>query len=127
MSDLQETLEKALRGTLIDPEGAGSDLIRTGNAVGPLMYVEGNLDVQHLASHVIDVLGLDDYEYNVKRTSLDDGFSGIFRDVWLPKDEAEQDLADYIYAEQVNEEEQGFRYATYALVKRRKAGKVEDV
>jgi len=57
MSDLQKKVEDAIRATLKDPEGAGSDLQVADDGPGDQwLYVEGNLDVQHLASHVIEII-----------------------------------------------------------------------
>lgn len=55
MSDLQEKVEAAIRETLKDPEGAGSDL-SVGWGYGEWISVYGNLDVQHLASHIIQTI-----------------------------------------------------------------------
>ena len=67
------------------------------------------------------------YEYAIKRTSIETGTSHIWYDKWLTKEQAEDDLSGYIEAEEIHEAEHGYRYATYSLVKRRKAGPVEDV
>lgn len=55
MDDMQERVEQAIRETLADPEGAGSDLTKA-EPFGGWIEVEGNLDVQHLASHIIAVV-----------------------------------------------------------------------
>lgn len=55
---LQEKVEAAIRETLRDPEGAGSDLSYVSDR-GPgneWMFVEGNLDVAHLASVTIQAV-----------------------------------------------------------------------
>lgn len=67
-----------------------------------------------------------EYEYNIERTSLDFGNAHVWFDVWMTKDEAEDSLAGYNEAEEEHEVEFGHRYATYRMVKRRKAGPVED-
>lgn len=60
MSDLQSRVETAIRETLKDPEGAGSDLQVADDGPGDeWMYVEGNLDVRHLASLIIEVIRLE--------------------------------------------------------------------
>ena len=54
---LQEKVEAAIRETLVDPEGAGSDLNYVDEGPGDeWMFVEGNLDVRHLASLMIDTI-----------------------------------------------------------------------
>jgi hypothetical protein len=58
VKDLQETVEKAIRDSLKDSEGAGSDLT-VYEEYGVWLEVDGNLDVQHLASHLIEVIGAD--------------------------------------------------------------------
>lgn len=68
-----------------------------------------------------------EYEYNVERKSLESNtVPHIWYDKWMSKDEAEAAVNDYIEAEDIHEAEEGFRYATYRLIKRRKAGEVED-
>lgn len=66
-----------------------------------------------------------EYEYNIERTSLEHGTSHLQYHIWFPKEDAEYDLSGYIEAEEVHAAEHGYRYATYRLVKRRKAGEVE--
>jgi hypothetical protein len=57
MKSLQEKVEEAIRETLRDPEGAGSDLSYVDEGPGDeWMFVEGNLDVRHLASLMIDTI-----------------------------------------------------------------------
>ena len=54
---LQEKVEDAIRATLTDPHGAGSDLSYVADGPGgEWLYVQGNLDVQHLASEMIHVI-----------------------------------------------------------------------
>ena len=67
-----------------------------------------------------------EYEYNIERTSLEHGTSHVQYHVWFSKDVAEDELSGFIEAEEIHEAEHGYRYATYRLVKRRKAGEVED-
>ncbi len=58
MKTLQEKVEEAIRETLHDPEGAGSDLHYIDD-IGPgdgWLFVEGNLDIRHLASVVIETV-----------------------------------------------------------------------
>jgi hypothetical protein len=83
--DLQEKLEAAIRETLNDPEGAGSDLSFIDD-IGPgdeWLFVEGNLDIRHLASHVIDTLGLGEYEYAIEETKIGVG-AVILDNQWTP-------------------------------------------
>ena len=68
----------------------------------------------------------DPYEYNVERTSLEHGSSYLQFDRWLDRETAADQYFGYCEAEDIHEEEAGFRFATYKLVKRRKAGPVED-
>lgn len=119
MPDLQETLEKAIKETLRDPEGAGSDLSFIKD--GPLkdwLYVEGNLDVQHLASHVIETLGIE-YEYSVQLTLKG---RKMAPQGWSSKEFAEEWLNS---GQKSGPGEWG--PWSKKIVKRRKAGKVEDV
>jgi hypothetical protein len=53
---LQDKVEAAIRETLKDPCGAGSDMRVETRGYGVWLAVEGNLDVQHLASHIIQVI-----------------------------------------------------------------------
>lgn len=85
MSDLQEKLEAAIRETLHDKEGAGSDLSYIDD-IGPgdeWLFVEGNLDIRHLASHVIETLGLGDWEYAIEETKIGVG-AVILDNQWTP-------------------------------------------
>lgn len=52
---LQERVEEAIRETLKDPEGAGSDLTVI-DEYDNWIFVDGNLDVGHLASHIIETV-----------------------------------------------------------------------
>lgn len=52
---LQELVEEAIRETLKDPEGAGSDLTVI-DEYDNWIFVDGNLDVEHLASHIIETV-----------------------------------------------------------------------
>lgn len=85
MSDLLEKVEAAIRETLNDKDGAGSDLYFIDNigSGDEWLFVEGNLDVRHLASHVIDTLGLNEYEYAVEETKTGAG-SVIMDNRWTP-------------------------------------------
>lgn len=57
MKTLQEKVEEAIRETLRDPEGAGSDLNYVDEGPGDeWLFIEGNLDVTHLASVVIETV-----------------------------------------------------------------------
>lgn len=69
----------------------------------------------------------DPYEYNVERTSLEYGTSHLQFDPWLSREETVEHFDGFVEAEDIHEEEEGFRFATYKMVKRRKAGPVEDV
>lgn len=53
MSGLQETVEKAIIETLQASDGAGSDLMRAEKIGHGWLWVEGNIDIPHLASDVI--------------------------------------------------------------------------
>lgn len=71
---------------------------------------------------------VDPYEYNIVRTSREDGFeSGPWLGYWIDLETAKDQLARYISAEEDNEKEHGFRYADYRMIKRRKVGRIEDV
>lgn len=63
MSGLQKQVEQAIIETLQDPDGAGSDC--WAEVVDDTwMEVRGNIDIPHLASHVLGALGQGlDYEY----------------------------------------------------------------
>ena len=52
---LQERVEEAIRETLKDPEGAGSDLTVI-DEYDNWIFVDGNLDVEDLASHIIETV-----------------------------------------------------------------------
>lgn len=117
MSDLHETVEKAIRETLKDEHGAGSDLnsVRE-DRTGPWVYVEGNLDVQHLASHVIETLELGDYEYAIERTVLSGELGPVIvGEYWHTREDVNEKLLD-LTSDRVS----------YRMVKRRKAGPAED-
>lgn len=55
MSDLQSKVEAAIKETLRDSHGAGSDLT-VYEEHGEWLEIDGNLDVPHLASHIIAVI-----------------------------------------------------------------------
>lgn len=55
--DLQEVVEKAIRETLKDEYGAGSDLTVL-DEYDNWITIDGNLDVEHLASYILFTLGL---------------------------------------------------------------------
>lgn len=65
--DIQKTLQFEIEQTLMDTDGAGSDLLYANPFGGNWMEVSGNIDVEHLASHVVHVLGLE-YEYATRFT-----------------------------------------------------------
>lgn len=52
---LHEKVQDAIRETLKDPEGAGSDLTVV-DEYDNWIFLDGNLDVEHLASVVIDTV-----------------------------------------------------------------------
>lgn len=58
MRDLREDLDKAIRKTLNDPYGAGSDLTVL-DEYDNWITIDGNLDVEHLVSVVLAELGLE--------------------------------------------------------------------
>lgn len=58
MSNLRDRLDKAIRDTLKDPYGAGSDL-RVVDEYDNWIELDGNLDVEHLVSVVLAELGLE--------------------------------------------------------------------
>lgn len=55
MKNLQEKVEAVIRETLKDPEGAGSDLTVI-DEYDNWIFVDGNLDVEHLASLMIETI-----------------------------------------------------------------------
>jgi hypothetical protein len=123
LSDLQKELEKAIRETLKDENGAGSDLDFCREIAREWLHVEGNLDVQHLASHVIETLGLDDYEYAMQCTNYGE-VQPVGRIDWTTLERAQERLETYTGVWKLN----GFaKHISAKLVKRRKAGKVEEV
>jgi hypothetical protein len=120
MPEVQEKVEQAIRETLKDEHGAGSDLrFVQEDRTGPWVYVEGNLDVQHLASVVIAAVeDEDEYEYGVLRTDLSGelGRPQIVGLCWSTREEVNESLLG-ISSDRV----------IYKIVKRLKAGRIEDV
>lgn len=122
--DLQKELEKAIRETLKDECGAGSDLRVTEDwPVTQWLEVSGNLDVQHLASHVIETLGLDDYEYAVEIERFGVRLH-IMNSEWGTLETTQERLKFYTETWALNGNDEHYKAK---LVKRRKAGKVEEV
>lgn len=63
----------------------------------------------------------DEYEYNIQATDLDDGEKWLYRETWEPDTGwLERKL------EELNEYAEEMEH-TYTLVKRRRAGRIEDV
>ncbi len=54
----RQQVEQKILETLTDPYGAGSDLT-TDNYPGPWLYVEGTIDIPHLASDMMRLFGED--------------------------------------------------------------------
>jgi hypothetical protein len=121
MYHLQEKLETAIRETLKDEHGAGSDLSLARDIPGPWMHVEGNLDVQHLASHIIETIGIE-YEYRLARRWRDEADFHVIGP-WYPDLPEAQEALDMAV-------ESNVRHNTgteFKLVKRIAAGKTEDL
>ena len=104
---------------------AGMSFCEYGDYHGvTVLFDDGrNIDVNEAYLESVE----DPYEYNVERTSLEHGTSYLQFDKWLDKEVAVDQFDGFVEAEDIHEEESGFRYATYKMVKRRKAGPVEDV
>lgn len=120
MYHLQEKLETAIRETLKDEHGAGSDLrVTEGDATW--LGVSGNLDVPHLVHHIIETIGIE-YEYRLARRWRDDEDFHVIGP-WYPDLPEAQEALDMAV-------ESNIRHNTgteFKLVKRIAAGKTEDL
>lgn len=93
MKDLQELVQDEIRETLMDTEGAGSDLEYCYPLDPTWVRVVGQLDIEHLASHVLHVLGVK-YEYASRYTPDPDRPEIYFQSAWGPYRRAVQNIED---------------------------------